>query len=200
MARALRRTRPSKRLRIRGPGDLRNLLVDIPRLANRPEASLFEAALLRAHILPRSFLEKQIKFTSIHRSGHLNEAIAPLLLSGELERIVDPQYLWSDPQAGDYDENPPAAAEFFKTPAPLPPKPFRAGRYISAEHPDHYKPRGTRERIPMPLSIKNRSLLWYLGEGRLGEGLEMALFFIRRHISTFREDHPQFNDLPKDVL
>lgn len=177
--------RPTKRLRLRSSSELRNLLGDLPRLSARPEVTPFEAQLLRCNILPRSFLEKQGG-----AAGHLNEILAPLLLSGELERLI---YLWEASST--------QSAEFFVVPRPPSPRPFRAGRYVRAEHPNDYQPKGSRDRIPVPLSRRDRNLLWYLGEGRLGEGLEMALYFIRSHIDLFRKAHPEISaTIPEEVL
>lgn len=176
--------RPKQGIHLRSAKDLYNVLSILPNYLRRADLTVFERAFIEAGIVPRNFLLKHAP-----SPASLDESIATLLAKDQIVVLRD------------FDEDGRPLGEFFKLAHTPQPKPFRAGRYVTAEHPSVYQSKGgSHPNVNVPMFKKDRNFLWYLGEGRLSEGLQMALNHIRKHMDIFREDYPQFSDLPKDVL
>lgn len=157
-------------LYLRSPQEFINFFARIDRAALRSDLNFFEQALIGNGIMPVSFLLKHSPPRVVYRT------LAQLEDAGQIQRV----------RQNDVE-----------LVIPIPPKikPFRAGRYTKAVHPRDYKPQGSRDKIPIPIGRKDRNLLWYLGEGRLGEGLEGLCHWFRKTMDP--GDYPH---VPKDVL
>jgi hypothetical protein len=159
------------RLYLRSRGEVLALFDRIEGIATkRGDIDFFERALIERGLVPKSYLLKHGELREI------DKFISELIDAGRIQKVSQND------------------VEIF---IPIPPeiKPFRAGRYTRAEHPKTWRPRGTRPNIPMPMSPKDRNLLWYLGDGRLGEGLQELTAWFRKTVK--RESFP---NVPEDVL
>lgn len=149
--------------------DLRSF--DLGAANKRPDLNFYERALMVRGVIPKSYLLKKAPRRAV-------DAMMAEWLVYDLIEVVK--------------EN---DVEFIIPIGTAQPKPMRKGRFIKAEHPDHYNPASSRPKVSVPLLRRDRNLLWYLGDGRIGEGAQAICHWFRKTMN--RDDYP---DIPEDVL
>lgn len=153
--------------------DLRPL--DLGKVRSATDLTFYERELVEHGVIPKSYLLKKAP-----RRG-LDSALAALIAQ-DMIKIVTRE---------DGDE---IIVPLLST---KPPAPMRKGRFVKAVHPSAYNPGETRPNVNVPLLRRDRNLLWFIGDGRLGEGAQIVLHFVRKNLKRFKEQHPNIT-LPEN--
>lgn len=182
---------PKSAIRVRSPAELLALLVNAPRYLRRADLTPFERLLLSHDppIVPKALLLKH------NHPLHIDTAIADLLDQQKIALVTE----IFEPPIDSSDQNT-VRGEFIHLVIEPPAKPMRRGRYVQAQHPDDYRPKGTRPVVQVPMLRKDRNLVWYLGNGRMGDGIQSLCHLFREFHYRMLKSYPPLADLPKDVL